>query len=355
MIRPGAKRGDPNELEVARKVVGRAERDALERAEALRAEAEALLKSTSTRTVDAEGKVREEFEAKLRSLQEELDRTSRRATVAENALELLRTEHAELSARARQAGLEVPRVDTPGGDLTVAPLQMVSLEGDGDAGPSVLSEFVERMSDDTDRLMAAASAAASRMHSQAELDLARAKDEAVELLSAATQEAEDLLATAVAAIERDTAIAAATREQAQRDGDAANALREQLQTSVAKMEEDAQRIRDSARADAARIIDDAQREASEVTAEVRRRLAEEVTTLREAMDRTRDSFEKFLDLEVREGAAAGSGPGRPWDWEEQPGSSPSGPSAGPGHPAGSGHSSASGPSAAPGHPAASDD
>ena len=329
-------------------MVGRAEREALEKAEALRSEAEALLKSTSARTVDAEGKVREEFEAKLRSLQEELDLTSRRATVAENALELLRTEHAELSARARQAGVEVPNVDTPAGDLVVPPLQLVTAEGDGDAGPSVLSEFVERMSDDTDRLMAAASAAASRMHSQAELDLARAKEEAVELLSAATQEAEDLLATALAAIERDTAITAATREQAQRDGEAANALRKQLETSAEKMEEEARRIRDSARADAARIIEEAEREASEMMAAVRSRLADEVTTLREAMDRTRDSFERFLEVEARSGAPAGADQRRPWDWEQQAGSTPSEP------PGPSGPSGPSASSAGSGHPAATD-
>lgn len=334
MIRPGARRGDLNELEAARRVVSRAERTALEKAEALRAEAEALLKSTSARTVDAEGKVRQEFEAKLRALQEELDLTSRRATVAENALELLRTEHTELSARARQAGLEVPRVDTPDRDLVVPPLQMLTAEHDGGERPSVLSEFVERMSDDTDRLMAAASAAASRMHSQAELDLARAKDEAVELLSAATQEAEDLLATALAAIERDTAIAAATREQAQRDGEAANALRQQLETSAAKMEEEARRIRDSARADAARIIEEAEREANQMMAEVRRRLADEVTTLREAMDRTRDSFEQFLDTHGGTGGAAGVDQGRPRD-RERAGSAPSDPTA---PSAGSGHS-----------------
>lgn len=280
-------------------MVSRAERKALERAEELRREAEALLKSTTSQTVNAELKVRQDFESQLRALREEMDATSRRATVAESELELVRVELGQLRLRAAEAGVEVGP-DTTGGSLEVPPLKMLVVDPKGGGiTASTLDDFVARMSSDTDRLMQSAAVAASRMHSQAELDLARAKEEAVLLLRSATQEAEDLLAAAVAAIERDTAITRATREQAERDGEVAATLRAEAKKALEEVEAEGERIRAEAQVEAKRIIEAAERESAEALAAVRHRLSDEVVSLRKAMERTRDSFESFLEHQVR--------------------------------------------------------
>lgn len=270
-LRPVTRRLDPGDLETARQVVSRAERKALERAEELRAEAEQLLKTVSAMRVDAEHEVRRELEAELKALRDEMDAAARRATVAENELDFLRVDHAELVGRARDAGLEVPAGSTEG---AVPPLQIV------DAGQD-------------HPITEAAGVAAGRLHAQAELELTRARAEAVAILAEATRQAEELLATAVSAIERDSAIAAAARDQAERDGQAAADLRERAGAEAA-------RLVDDARAEAERIIERARREAADAMMAARAQLVSEIAGLRHAVDRTRQSFETFLESQEPE-------------------------------------------------------
>lgn len=84
------RKGDPNDLATARRVVARAEQLALDRAEALRLEAEELLKAAATRAVDAEARVRREYETHLAGMRREMEEAARRATAAEGELERLR-------------------------------------------------------------------------------------------------------------------------------------------------------------------------------------------------------------------------------------------------------------------------
>lgn len=271
-LRPRTRRLDPADLDTARKLVSRAERRALQRAEELRAEAEQLLKSASSRRVDLEREVRTELETELEGLRREMEEAGRRATIAENELELLRARHADLLTRARDAGLEVPTGD----EGHVPPLQVVG-PGEG----------------------ASAGSETSRLHARAELELARARQEALAVLATATAEAEDLLSSAVGAIERETAITAATREQAERDGRAAAARRQEMELALVRTREEADRLIEDARAQAGRIVVEARREAAEVMAAVRAELESEIIDLRDVVDRTRDTFGVFLG----EGAA----------------------------------------------------
>lgn len=274
-------------------------------------------------------RVREAFQADLAAMRDEMDAASRRATLAESELDLLRGSYAELEEHVRSRGDARPKELTSGPPPEVVrPLQIVTNDPDNIQGTSTFTRFRERMSDDTERLLAAASTAAARLHSQAEIDLARARDKAVAVLAKATQEAEDLLSAAVTAIERDTALADATREQARRDGEvaatarqeaemaatvirresedaaatlrreaeeAAAALRRQAEASLASASADARRLRDESRHEAERLLVDAEREASEVLIAVRRQLASEISALCDAADRTRDSVEQFLE------------------------------------------------------------
>jgi ElaB/YqjD/DUF883 family membrane-anchored ribosome-binding protein len=301
-VRRVSRRINANDLETARKVVSRAEVRALEKAEEIRREAEELLRSVSSQAVDTEVKVREQFDVELRALREEMDATSRRATVAESELELVRAEYRELQVAAQSAGINVAPSGT---QLEVRPLQLVTT-GSDPSGRSMAGEFVDRMNGDSERLMAAASAAAARLHSQAELDLARAKDQAVRILSTATHEAEDLLSAAVTAIERDSAIASASREQAERDGALAAEHSRDAEQVLALATEDAGRLREEARIEAGRVMAKARVEAERTSQEGRREAAQaleavhgqlvhEIVGLRDAMDRTRQSFDLFLE------------------------------------------------------------
>ena len=212
-------RSEPVDLDAARKIVSREERRALDRAEQLRAEAEELLKLVSDQAVDAEVKVRAEFEDQIRALREEMAEASRRATVAESELELLRA--------GRPAG-------------------------SGGAEPRTRVVTLGR---EEDQLAATAATTAAQLRAQAEIELSRAKEEAVGILAAASREAGDLLFSAMTAIENDTSAARAARRQAEDDG----------------------------------------RQAGEALNAVRRQLLAEMLGLRDAMDQTRASFTQFLE------------------------------------------------------------
>jgi F0F1-type ATP synthase membrane subunit b/b' len=299
-LRLAARRRPVSDLECARRMVTRAERQALERAEELRAQAEALLKATSSQTVDAEARVKMQYEEQLRALRAEMEQVGRRATAAECELDLLRSCFAELRARAREAGLEVAE-PAPAG--AAAPVLATSAPA-GEDPPFV--GLLERMNLDADRLMEAANATVLRLRAQAELELARARQEAVSIVQAASQEAEDLLKTTLDAIDRDNAIASAAREQAESDGAAAAALFAEAEAALAKADEQAGEVVASARAEAEQIVAAGRAEAERTLAEahdravreaqdIRRRLSDEIRAMRAAMDRTRDSLEAFLE------------------------------------------------------------
>jgi F0F1-type ATP synthase membrane subunit b/b' len=300
VLRPAARRRHVSDLDHARRMVTRAERQALERAEELRAQAEALLKATSSQTVDAEARVKEQYEEQLRALRGEMEQAGRRATAAECELELLRGSFADLRARAKEAGLEVPEPTPRGAAVHVLAASAPSGED------SPLAGLLERMNLDTDRLMEAANATVSRLRAQAELELTRARQEAVSIVQAASQEAEDLLKTTLDAIDRDNAIASAAREQAESDGAAAAALFAQAEAALAEAGAQAGEVVASARAEAEHIVAAARTEAERILAEahdrafrdaqdIRRRLSDEIRAMRLAMDRTRDSLEAFLE------------------------------------------------------------
>ena len=229
-IKPSG-RSESSGLDAARRIVSRAERRALERAEALRAEAEELLKLVSAQTVDAEVKVRSEFEGQIRALREEMAEASRRATVAESELEIL---------RAQADDARTAMVSTP-----------------GDAGA------------EAERLAAATSATAAQIRAQAELELARAREEAVGILAAASREAGDLLTSAMAAIETDHVASESVRHQVEEELQAVSAVRQELEAALAQASQDAARLREDGIVTRDRLVDNATREAARLLDEAR--------------------------------------------------------------------------------------
>jgi hypothetical protein len=309
-IKP-AGRSEASGLDAARRIVSRAERRALERAEALSAEAEELLKMVSGQAVDAELKVRAEFEAQMRALREEMAEASRRATVAENELELLRS----------QAGVDVARTEM------------------------VTTSMADPAGAEAKRLTAAAATPAGQSRAQEESEVARSREEAVGLLAAASREAGELLSSAMAAIETDHVATGSVRQKADEELRAATSIRQELEVALGQATEDAARIReegivtrdrlvheatahaarllDEARAEAAQIIEVARAEAERIRQSdasdqesrqaeadrlvaaarqeaidgvnaVRRQLLAEILGLRDAMERARESFGQFV-------------------------------------------------------------
>jgi hypothetical protein len=278
-LRSRLRRGDASELDRARRTVSRAQRKALEQAEAAQQAAEALLKGAAKATVDAESKVSRQFEERFEALRSELVEASRRATVAENELELARLE----LARLRPGG------DDRGAGPGAEPVRVVEAAPSPGAGAH--------------RVEAAAARSAARLQAQGELELIRARDEAARLLRAARDEAQALLASALAVIERNAAVVEAVREQTDKDSEAAATLRARLEVTLAGLQDEADRIRGAAGAQARAIIDEAEHQAAETASDVRRRLAEEIVALRRVMDHARDSFEKLAaDQAVEHGS-----------------------------------------------------
>jgi hypothetical protein len=375
-LRPVTRRWNPSDLDTARRVVSRAERRALDQADQFRRQAEDLLRSMAAQAIDAEKKVREAFAAELRALRDEMETTSRRVTIAESELELYRGRYAELRSAAESAGVAIPPADAlptaqHGEGEQHGERRQPQGEGEQARGGGAQADEVppvQMLPDEVhpvdpeleaQRVLAAARSSAARLHSQAELELARAKEEAVRVLSHVTQQAADLLAATVAAVERDTAIAAASREQATHDGVAASAKWREADAELARVAEESRRIRvesarslesahaesartlesahaesartldaaraesdhtleaarseaartleaarseadeadrlrEQARAEADAILEQARRQAETEREQIHRHLGAEIVGLRDAMDRTRESFETFL-------------------------------------------------------------
>jgi hypothetical protein len=296
-VRPVIRRFDPSDLETARRVVSRAERRALDQADGYRRQAEEVLKAVAGRTVDAEAAVRAEYEAQLAALREELGAAGRRASVAENELELLRVG----SGPEKCAGTE-----------PVPPLRLVSPE-----------QSQNRLDDP---FVAAARASAARLHAQAELDTIRARQEAVHVLVGAAAEADRKLAAVVTAIESDGTCAAAALEQARQDAEAAARRLQEAEALLARAEEDATLMRENSRLAAGGIVEEAEREADRILAESRReagralseihrQLIGEMSELRAAIDRTRRHLDQLPgrpgshQTAYHTGAPSGSLPG----------------------------------------------
>lgn len=360
MLRPTGRRWEPDDLEGAKKVVSRAERDALDRAEQLRREAEQLLKAAGAQVVDAELKVREEFSAEMDALRAEMAAAGLRATAAEGELELLRAEHTEL-----RAWLEAAGIGTAGGPASSrssgprpaegAPpgLRLVTASSEPDAvggppAPATTSAHSgssrqsasqapadgapeagdRRRPDPAQQAGARAGSAARGSEDKAsgrpagagEHELAQAREEAVRLLAAAGHEAEELLAAAVDAVEHDSGAARAALERAEAERQSAANLRVEAERVLERAEQEAARLVATARQDGADILANAREERELILADARqqrelivgeargqareeaeytrRRLAAEIATLRGVMDRLRDSMDQFLEVEL---------------------------------------------------------
>jgi hypothetical protein len=288
------------DLDEARRMVSGAEREALERAELLEARAESLLEAAARRAELAETEEVARLRAELSRLQSRLPE---------------RSGDADRRTAGEPERLEVAVTDLTGASgASSSPPELAS---------SLLTSLMDRMSDDTERLIEAADHTAARLHSQAEIDLGTAREEAVRILAAATKEAEDLLTAAVEAIERDTAISQAARNQADRDAEAAAAMRREAEELLAraesealarvdKAEREAEAVRDGARRDVEAVRAEARREALRATEEeiaaMKARFAAEVAEMRRAMDRASDTIARLLDTDMV-GLPAGTKPG----------------------------------------------
>ncbi|MBV9660617.1 MAG: hypothetical protein JO337_05625 [Acidimicrobiales bacterium] len=298
-MRPVMRRWEVNDLETARKMVSDEERQALERAEQLRHEAEELLQAAQERSgippaseEPAEGEEPTEL-VELR-----------------NEVETLRARCAELEAKTAEP--TSPEEGAPTGGL--APLATEGLPSG-----ELLNSFAQRMSQDIERLMEEAGAAAARLHLQAEEDMTRAKEQSARILSMASKEAEDLLAAAVKAIERDTMGAQSAREQAERENEVAGAARQEAAGVLGQAQLDADQIREGAREESRRMleeardvsgraVEEAQDESRRIVEEghlaareearlLRRELADEVSKLRAAMNSASETLERFTTIE----------------------------------------------------------
>lgn len=287
MLRPISRRWEPDEVEEAKKLVARAESQALERAEQLRLEAETLLRAAEAHRDQTATRAREEVAAQLTALRLELDQVTRRASDAEAELERLRAENAELKSRPGAARPDGPEAADPA--MATPPLRLVPSPG----GPE-----------------------------EEAADTARAREDAMRILAVAAKEAEELLTTAVDTIERETAAAADLRRRAETEGLAAEELRRRAEADLeaaaaARDEAAAERevaadALSQARAEAERLLEEARLECdalvaaarAEVRSEMaalRRQFATEVSNLRQAMDRARDSVEQILATEHQVG------------------------------------------------------
>ena len=290
-MRPVTRRFNPSELEKARKVVSRAERKALDEAEELRRRAEDVLRAIAGRSVDAESEVRAQYEARLAGLHRELDDASRRATVAESQLELL-----------RGGGVAAGNEPDSG---AVPPLRLIP-DGDGERP--------------VDPFVVAVTASAARLHAQAELDSIRARDEAASVLIAAAREAAERLAAAVSAIQADGGLVAAALAQARSDGETASrhcreaeALLDRAAVEAALIRDDAQRSAErtlyEAGRKAGRVVRSSRQEAAVALSRVQLELAGEVEGLLEAIDRARAQMAEQLRERSNGQRSTSSAPG----------------------------------------------
>ncbi len=94
-MRPLSRRPASPDLEGARRVVSRAELQALENAEQLRQEAEKVLLATEERGYEAERLAREAVASEVREIRRQAELSAQRAAVAESELARVRAEQAE--------------------------------------------------------------------------------------------------------------------------------------------------------------------------------------------------------------------------------------------------------------------
>jgi hypothetical protein len=243
-----------------------------------------------------------------------MESASRRATAAEAELEefkkqrsveleLFQSQSDELEQLRKRldASLNGSAFDRPPLDAS---------EGADSAGADMLdpdsffSGFMARMSEDTQRLMESATAAASRINAEAESELAKAREYAEEITREARKEAEDLLRTAVDAIDRDTTLTDAAREKAESDASTALRAREDAERALAKARSDADQLLAAARSEAERLINEgqtrhdqliqaAQTEVEGKLGAARDDLADEIAGFRSFLDGVRSRVEEM--------------------------------------------------------------
>jgi chromosome segregation ATPase len=286
------RRWGPNDLEAARRVVSSAERQALDRAEQLRLEAEALLVASAERRAEEDRKVREEVTSEVDGLRAQLEEVTQRAADAEAELQRLQVEW------------ERDGQPDPADDPARPALTLVTDEG-ASTDASYLADFVARMTAEAERLVDAAKAATATGPPA----------------EPARTEADDLIKDALSAIERDTTAAASLvaeaegerraaeelrrqvererqaidelRRQVERERQAADELRRELERehrAAAVAREEAQNQLSEARAQAERLLAEAcaSRDAQ------RRQLAAQMASLRDAMDVVRESLDRII-------------------------------------------------------------
>lgn len=330
MLRPIGRRWKPDDVEEAKRLVSRAETQALERAEELRLEAEGLLRAAQAHRDELVDRAREEMDAQLTALRLELSDVTRRATATTTELELLRDENAELRGLLSAAGIPAPAprmlrlVPSDAGVDRAAAEAAESAEGpaaaEAPAGPDQPGAGTERAGD---------------------ADTVQARGDAMRILAVAAREAEALLARAVDTIEREVAAAADLRRQAEAEATAAAELRRraegdrvaagaarddsaaQHQAAIADREAaaadrevavadrgaaaetlaqarvEAERILEAARREGDAILETARSDARAEIVAQRRQFAAEVSTLRQAMDRACESVDRFLTSEYQ--------------------------------------------------------
>jgi DNA repair exonuclease SbcCD ATPase subunit len=296
------RRWGPNDLEAARRVVSTAERDALDQAEQLRQEAEALLQASVQQRAAEELKAREQVASEVDGLRAELDQVSTRAAEAEAELHRLQAEW-EHNGRPDRAGWPVDpgRAEYPvDPGLAQYPVDTGLAEHPPDSGAveeaappaltlvpesrtptdaNYLADFVARMSSEAERLVEAAQAATRTTSDQA------------------SAETDRLLKAALAAIERDTAAAANLVAEAENERRAAEELGRQVERehrAATVLREEAQNQLSEARAEVERILGEACA-ARDAQVAVRQELGPEMVALRKAMDVVRESLNRFLN------------------------------------------------------------
>jgi DNA repair exonuclease SbcCD ATPase subunit len=283
-VRPLTRRWGSNDLETARRVVSAAEREALDRAEQLRLEAEVLLQASVAQRAEEERHAREQVMSEVAGLRAELEQVTTRATEAEAEVQRLHTEweHNGRPERHDETGYDMPPEETTTDDLDDdAARPALTLVRD-DASPidaSYLADFVAQMATEAERLVQAAQAAAIQLPPEP-----------------ANAETDQLLKSALAAIERDTVAASNLVAEAEEERTAAEELRHQAQrehraASVAR--EEAQNQLHEARAEAERVLADACASRDQMV-KVREELTAQLVSLRDAMDVIRDSLNRFI-------------------------------------------------------------
>jgi hypothetical protein len=259
-MRPLTRSRSARKLETARRVVSQAEREALDRAEQLRTEAEVLFRGVSDRPREIErGAWRdpEDLAGLMNALKAEVDAARRRLTAAEaqleeasrrametearlrlangravsaeTELEQLRAAHRELArgvTRASRAGADFPARD-PGREFNTG----------ADAGGGYFTNFMSRMSEDMQQLVYTTDRALRGVWIEDDVQVATRGAEAV--LADARRDADGLLEAVLGATERDAAAPEDVGREAGNDEEGAERLvaeaRAEAETALARL------------------------------------------------------------------------------------------------------------------------